>query len=268
MSVATLAVLSVVLGPVVIDAMDIARFTGFQIAATAVPTGLLATVMATRALKAKTVRGAILRTLLFCILAGIANTPASFLAVELFAGRHVAPGVEVVPGLILATLFGLGLGAPVGLVFGFGFAPFVAYVTRLRTRPSLDLIDRATVAAGLVGAGGGVASMVLESGVLRGRAVMHLLFAFTTLAGLASVAALGRLLMRRRWLARIRAGNVPGWAIVGCEQLAGTPSGLLPVASSSAAQARAVLVKERVRDGGGAYRSHEAYQPIAWVPVT
>lgn len=221
----------------------------------ALATGALTALLFVLVARAPTSTGAVLRAGLGAIVAGGMNAGLSaFLlglagdaqAFELFVGIVVIGGVL---GLFVGALFGVVLTLPAALLSWATREPSRSTVPWLAAalgtwlavvaiwQPLLPYSDRAEEALGSLGA---------------------------YVAGLASVvvvASLAYLAHRASWLARVRRGGVPGFAIVPASTMLPDPE-LLPWGPST--RPDAILVCERAT-AEGAYRGVVSREPIAYV---
>ncbi len=132
-------------------------------------------------------------------------------------GLTLAVGALVIEGnavaaigfALLGSLIGLGIGAPIGI--GFGMRITVPTLVCLRTRKHRThaSLERTLLVAG---------AWLTCTSTVAAAVIIHSIDSIPALiasgVGLVAVSIGARLAFRRRrWLARVRAGAVPGWAI-------------------------------------------------------
>jgi len=225
--------------------------------AMAATTALLSMILVRLALRA----GSFGRAAAWClgggVLAGILNAGLSLAAVTLV--RTGNPGGALI-GMFLGALFGGLYGAPLGLLFGAAYLGLVRSAYSARIHPSHDGGDRVLLAAGVWLALGGAALLVLSPSSPAVVPPAALVALGAAAAGLAGARRRGR----RRWLARVAAGVVPGWQIAARSGQAHEKK-LLPVTRGEEVPLDGVLL--RVPPPGDPYRHAPADVPAALVPL-
>lgn len=199
------------------------------------------------------------------MVAGVLNVPLAVAMVAMTSfGELVEMGstafVLVPAGLVIATVVASPLGGALGLLFGVAFAPLVTVVRDDLAYRDLGAPARTATASGIwllaLAALAAIAAAWDADWAIASALVCGTLGAGLTFAGTIARAR------RRRRLARIERGEVPGWAIVLRE--------VVHVEEELPLYDRGVLgdrVMVRVEEAGeGAYRSAEAHVPIAAVP--
>lgn len=211
--------------------------------------------------------------------AGGANIPLTVLLAGLITSTDLGKLVE---GVAFATVAGPILGAPLGFAFGVASLGPIRFTASLP--PGLDVYEQvAQVSWRWLSAVGAFCALLVGVG-LQGAVGLHdgaaalfiVAFVISGAALLAAQAASRRLAARRRWLERVAAGAVPGWAVVPLEELSAegfeelSTEGLetLPLYRATLARELADAVIGRwvpTSDPGGAYRSGERLEPVALV---
>lgn len=198
-------------------------------------------------------------------LAGVLNVPLAVVLVAASSWGELArlgpAAFVVVPaGLLVAAVVASPLGVVLGFAFGVAFAPLVAVVRDDLAYRDLGAPARTAIASGIwllaIAALAALAAAWDAEWATLSALACGALGAGLTIAGTIARAR------RRRRLARIARGEVPGWAIVMRE--------VVQVEEDLPLYDRGVLgdrVMVRVEEAGvGAYRSAEAHVPIAAVP--
>lgn len=176
-------------------------------------------------------------------------------------------------GAIMSIFVGF-VGGFYGVAYGLAFAPLLLLSRRVARLRPVEGIDRSLLGAGLWG----VAAVALSRPIAKAAALGHVglrgesVYALTeaiqrnlwlaATLGCVAMLAVGavRLVQRRRWLARVRAGEVPGWLVCPSERFDPTAIVALPEFTAPFWRGKVssdeVLVEEQQRPG--AYRSHSA----------
>lgn len=216
------------------------------------------------------------RTLGWSLVLGIANVPAAFLAAGACGLEALHP--RMVPMAALATM----IGAPYGLVLGFSFGLLasvpIAAVMRAWQRPSHEATDHAAAILGLWLAGVAVLAGALldprpeplvalwDGDVEPGLAwiVQGLALLAAGLGIVLAAAAAHSSAARRRFVARVATGRMPGWGVAAAplDRAALEP---LPRLGATSDGCDALLVRCE-HAGRGAYRGIAIERPMAWVP--
>lgn len=174
----------------------------------ATPTAVLSAAAVAVGARVRHPLGAALATLGASVVAGAVCAGPTFVLTMLIGGERIEPGA-----LILSVVLGAFYGAPLGAVLGAVYAVVIGSGRALTARGSCADLDLTLLVGGLgwmlVGAGCGLLPLASTSLALAGSGGRVL-----ALAGCAA-AALGvaRVELRRRFVARVRAGLVPGWSI-------------------------------------------------------
>jgi hypothetical protein len=221
------------------------------------PTLATAVVSAVVARSSMRARVPAMTVLLLSMVGGIANIGLSALLVGLAHGL----GISVVGIAIFATFVLSWLGAFLGFLFGLAFMPLVHFGSSVEARPSVDAEQHVMLgsAVWLTLIGAGVAILAPHADSAAGAIV-----AAAGGAGLSALLAL-RDLRLLRWLRRVRAGDVPLWAIVPRGQVEATL--WLPplLRCADGREPDQVLVLRGQPLGEGPFRDVEQLSPIATV---
>jgi hypothetical protein len=272
LSPVTIAAASAVMGSIAIGYLM--QDLGVGVVAVGACTAALsyaATRAATSLARART--QAVLLCLGFTVAAAVLNSPISFVVVGLFDDHYRTPGLaDLFGGALLALVVGLCLTIPLGVAFSLPFMVLVGATHRSSRDSSPEGVDRTLRTCGIwltvVGAGCAAAASGLSSTLGSGPGVSQgLVYAsvgLATLGAIAAVVAHGLIAARRAWVARVRAGLVPGWALVSADEVMAELEHLPTLLASSTAP-RDVLVRRGPGAGPGAYRRGEGLDPVALV---
>jgi hypothetical protein len=175
---------------------------------------LLSLVLARRALRAESVENAALWSILGAVPLGAINAGICLGGIELLVRGD--PGGAAL-GSLLGFLVGGFVGGPIGLTYGVAFAVVIGSAVRACLSPSHDGPDRVLATSGVWLALSGVVISyfisVLEDEI--GREVQTKIppSLLIVMGALAAGAALIRLALRKKWLARVKEGRVPAFRI-------------------------------------------------------
>jgi hypothetical protein len=181
----------------------------------------------------------------------------------------------VVIGVVAATVAGGFVGTPIGLVFG------MIMVKPIRLgcehRWAHDTPERSAAVCGgwLACVSGSLAILLVLAAWAASPMLAHVVLALAKVWAVACVAGIlaflwgaARSALRARWLARVRAGEERGWAVVELEEdEARIDRGLRPFQGDEPSSARFALARlEPVH--GGAYRDVDHPVAVALVAQT
>ncbi|MCZ7678545.1 MAG: hypothetical protein M5U28_07125 [Sandaracinaceae bacterium] len=213
----------------------------------ATPTAVLSAGAAAVGARVRHPLGAALATLGASVVAGALCAGPTFVLTMLIDGERIELGA-----LVLAVILGAFYGAPLGAVLGTVYAIVIGAGRALTARRSCADLDLTLVAGGLgwmlVGAGCGLLPLASESLALAGSGGWAL-----ALAGCAAAAVgVARVELRRRFVANVRAGRVPGWSIEPRAEGAAAIPPLFPFGGSDALViSHEVVAEGPFRSGGG-----------------
>ncbi len=225
------------------------------IACGALSTGLLTALVVRFALRASTAMGAAMRAMLSSVLAGGINAGLTALVLA------VTGQADILGDLGAIVVLGGMVGAFIGVPFGIALTVPVALTTWSVQRPS-----RSTASWIGLGVASWFALVVVAFPFISYPDRSQLVLAPITLGLLAlaltvALSCSGHLVFRAAWLARVRRGRAPGYAIVPTDSVH-VRDGLPRWAPSS--RHDAVLIEERT-DEDGAYRGEVSRHPVAYV---
>lgn len=211
---------------------------------------------------------------------GVLNTVLGYLAIifvniVLTSSFHTsAMEVEAfVVGFIVSALIGLIVGCPIGLIFSVAFLKPIKFACSHQR--SHDSVERTGIVCGswfaLVGA---ICTALLLFASLCGTvdriggAVIAIVWCSVS-AGLGLVVyALARIggARRKRWLERVRCGEIAGWVLLPMNaQFEEMAEGLRPFLHSNDEPAMGILAQTKQGYGSGAYRRADHVVPVATV---
>ena len=170
-------------------------------------TALLTTVVAHYAPRARSMHRAIVICVLVAPLLGAINVGLSAAILHAMGGQLV----EGVAFFFIGSLFGLLMGAPVGLAFGIGFLVPTVCTVRDREVASHAVVERSLRTVGLwLLAWGFIVLACLRFDAWTLSLPAALCFG---VGGLGAAVGIALTLRRERWLERVRDGRISGWAI-------------------------------------------------------
>lgn len=153
------------------------------------------------------------RFLIFGTLAGALDAGLSLMLVE---GRNGSSPAQMVGLFFLGTLFGGVVGAPLGFAYGAGYA-VATHPLRDRTVPTHDRVDRTALWVGAWSLAISAIAALLARTVPFYRLWIAPAALGTILVALSAI----RIVLRKRFVSRVRSGLVPDWGIVpypgGCD---------------------------------------------------
>lgn len=202
---------------------------------------------------------------------GTVNTAISFIVVSAIQENQEA--LSSVLGLsIIAGICGFFTGGPLGLVISGCYAVLIYLTHRLSRDGSHEVIYHLVARCG--GWLNGVGALCLAGAYavrsLGGSqaasfdALAQMSLALLLIGGMTFVGGLLCIGWRRRWLARIRRGQVSGWTVLPLDELGGDGQELRPLIFSPR-PLREALVRRSTTISQGAYRSGELLEPVALV---
>lgn len=222
--------------------------------------------------KADPERGAI-RVLGWSLVMGPATVPVVFLVQY----TVIEPSLEAIPWAGAVMIFGAPIGLTLGAWFGIVLCVPVTLLIRARRHPSHDASDTLIFGVGLWLALIGLVCGLIDLGrfaspyaFFGSSNTIHVLILdaitsiFIGLGSLLALVATGRRTDRRRWVAKVAQGQVPGWRLV---EHHGDRDELAELPRLGATLAGSDHLLHRCEDPGrGAYRHAETRWPVAWVP--
>jgi hypothetical protein len=147
-----------------------------------------------------------------CALAPVLGALNAGLSLGVVTAATEAPALaRFVESFVVGSVFGVPFGAPMGAAFGVVLAALVYRFVLIREHRSHDGLDRVAQWCGVWLAASTLLAMSFTASVGGPRAFGYPAAAAAVLLFGGGVA---RTRARRRWLARVRAGAVPGWRIV------------------------------------------------------
>ncbi len=218
-------------------------------------TALLSALLASRVLRARSVTGAVIGSILGGAGFGSLNAGLVMCVVGTAKGNLGA----ALLALLFGSIFGAILGAPLGLAFGAAFSPVLGAAVRVRQRPSHDALEPVLLACG-----GFLALVGAFAGWRHGMPYRHMGLGLV-LGGLGCAAlALARDVSRLAWVGAARAGRLSRYRIVPpCDDLPVT--GLRPLIGATAGVPDGVLVRVPLEGAGAPFRTLHAMTPLALV---
>jgi hypothetical protein len=165
-------------------------------------TAIVAACVLFAALRAQTRSGGACAIILGGVGAGLVNSGIALFLVTLAKDGSVQP--LLIP---MGMLFGCFYGGPLGLAYGLALAVIVVPALGAKVEPSFDAFDRVLLWSGLWALAVGGVCVAVDGGA------RPLDWVVAAAGASAVVCAAVRLVVRRAWLARVRAGKVDGWRV-------------------------------------------------------
>jgi len=214
------------------------------------------------------------RTVGWALLCGLLNVPVSFIAANVVAEINV----HVIPMVAFATVIGAPFGLVLGLLFGLALSMPVAALMRAWQQPSPDGNDRAVMVCGLwLAMAAGFAAMLVSPRVepefplwsgnvhpQRDWAPYAIAWILGGLGMTLAAAAWLHRVGRRRFVARVIVGRVPGWRVAAAPPERDMLQ-RLPCLGETLADCDHLLLRCEC-PGEGAYRRAATEWPVALVP--
>lgn len=203
------------------------------------------------------------------VIAAVTNSPLSFMVVFL-SGNNSFDFIGLMGGMVAATIVGAFITVPLGIGFAVPYTILVGMTHRFSRDRSYEAFEWTLLVCGIWLAGVGLFCAISGIALLSDLSFMNAMTSPITLLALSleifGVVVLGyagcRLFIRRRWVARLRLGEVSGLCLVAIDEIMARTDHIRPLLTTNSSPA-AVVVRRRQGVANGAYRTGELFEPVA-----